>query len=361
VAVRFRRGNNASLPAGGTVGGEPRFSVDTNQLYVDNGSVNVEVTPNATNVEAAGAVMKSQTATTGYNFVVNENDLVSNSATKVPTQSSVRAYVLAAIAGLTKSNVGLSNVTNNAQYFPGGTDVAITDGGTGASDAATARANLGAWASADVVNENDLASNSAAKVPTQSSVKSYVDTSVATVTSASTHAAASKTTPVDADEIPLSDSAATFGLKKLTWANLKAALGIADKAEKITIISAGTGLLGGGNLSASRTLTVSYGTTAGTSAQGNDARLSDTRTPTDGSVTAAKIPDGTITSAKIADGAIVDADINASAAIALTKLATGRVTGSVNGTATNLTLWTGTAAQYAAIGSKDPNTLYAIT
>jgi hypothetical protein len=37
-----------------------------------------------------------------------------------------------------------------------------------------------------------------------------------------THAATSKTTPVDADEIPLVDSAASFGLKKLTWANLKA-------------------------------------------------------------------------------------------------------------------------------------------
>jgi len=35
-------------------------------------------------------------------------------------------------------------------------------------------------------------------------------------------AATSKATPVDADEIPLADSAASFGLKKLTWANLKA-------------------------------------------------------------------------------------------------------------------------------------------
>jgi hypothetical protein len=44
-------------------------------------------------------------------------------------------------------------------------------------------------------------------------------------------------------------------------------------------ISAGTGLTGGGDLTANRTLAVSYGTTAGTACQGNDARLSDARTP----------------------------------------------------------------------------------
>ncbi len=37
-----------------------------------------------------------------------------------------------------------------------------------------------------------------------------------------THAATSKATPVDADEIPIVDSAASNTLKKLTWANLKA-------------------------------------------------------------------------------------------------------------------------------------------
>lgn len=37
------------------------------------------------------------------------------------------------------------------------------------------------------------------------------------------HAATSKTIPVDADEFALLDSAATYGLKKLTYANLKAA------------------------------------------------------------------------------------------------------------------------------------------
>lgn len=38
------------------------------------------------------------------------------------------------------------------------------------------------------------------------------------------HAATSKATLVDADEMALVDSAASFGLKKLTWANLKATL-----------------------------------------------------------------------------------------------------------------------------------------
>lgn len=35
---------------------------------------------------------------------------------------------------------------------------------------------------------------------------------------------ASKTTPVDADLIPLSDSSASFGIKKLSWSNIKATL-----------------------------------------------------------------------------------------------------------------------------------------
>lgn len=39
-----------------------------------------------------------------------------------------------------------------------------------------------------------------------------------------THAAVSKATPVDVDELPLIDSAASWGLKRLTWANLKTAL-----------------------------------------------------------------------------------------------------------------------------------------
>jgi len=66
-------------------------------------------------------------------------------------------------------------------------------------------------------------------------------------------------------------------------------------------ISAGTGLTGGGDLSANRTLAVSYGSTAGTACEGNDARLSNSRTPTSHAAThaAAGSDPITITSSQI--------------------------------------------------------------
>jgi len=48
---------------------------------------------------------------------------------------------------------------------------------------------------------------------------------------------------------------------------------LAGKVPTTRTITAGTGLTGGGDLSANRTLTVTYGTGAGTAAQGNDTRI----------------------------------------------------------------------------------------
>jgi len=52
----------------------------------------------AENVAAAGAVMRSDTATTGFGFVVDEDNFASDTDTKVPTQQSVKAYVDAGLA-----------------------------------------------------------------------------------------------------------------------------------------------------------------------------------------------------------------------------------------------------------------------
>ena len=59
-----------------------------------------------------------------------------------------------------------------------------------------------------------------------------------------------------------------------SWASLPA--GVLPTRQVI----AGTGLTGGGDLSADRTLTVAYGTSSTTACVGNDSRLSDSRAPT---------------------------------------------------------------------------------
>lgn len=55
--------------------------------------------------------------------------------------------------------------------------------------------------------------------------------------------------------------------------NQDIAEGLATKADKTINISTGVGLSGGGNLSANRTISTIFGTTANTSAMGNDSRI----------------------------------------------------------------------------------------
>ena len=83
---------------------------------------------------------------------------------------------------------------------------------------------------------------------------------------------------------------AAIGWSKVSKAGATAAeVGAVDPARQVI---AGTGLSGGGDLSTDRTLSVSYGTIAGTAAQGNDSRLSDARAPTAGSVTDSSVASG---------------------------------------------------------------------
>ncbi len=99
---------NSALPkSGGQMTGNITFSgtqtVDGRDLSADGSKLDgieasADVT-DATNVDAAGAVMNSDTSTASMSFVIDEDNMSSNSATKVPTQQSVKAYVDASGGG----------------------------------------------------------------------------------------------------------------------------------------------------------------------------------------------------------------------------------------------------------------------
>ena len=80
---------------------------DADHSKLDGIEASADVT-DATNVNAAGAVMNTDTSTENMNFVIDEDDMSSNSALKVPTQQSVKAYV--------QDQVGSVNAATNLSY-----------------------------------------------------------------------------------------------------------------------------------------------------------------------------------------------------------------------------------------------------
>jgi len=108
-------------------------------------------------------VMSSETDVSSCSWVIDEDDMLSDLNTKVPTQQSVKAYV---------------STTSLARANHTGTQLAST-----ISDFATAVATAGATMNADtnistnawVLDEDDLSSDSPVKTVTQQSVKAYID------------------------------------------------------------------------------------------------------------------------------------------------------------------------------------------
>jgi hypothetical protein len=81
------------------------------------------------------------------------------------------------------------------------------------------------WVSANSADQISIVGTSGNVVTVGSDNTLLGTTTQAGLVADTTHAATSKGTPVDADELPLSDSAATYALKKVTFANLKTAIG----------------------------------------------------------------------------------------------------------------------------------------
>lgn len=85
-------------------------------------------------VDAAGAVMNTDTSTASMNFVVDEDNMASNSATKIPTQQSVKAYVDTETLGLaTDSTVVHTTGTETIGGLKTFTSPILYDAGTDGS------------------------------------------------------------------------------------------------------------------------------------------------------------------------------------------------------------------------------------
>ena len=87
----------------------------------------------AANVDAAGAVMESDTSTASMSFVVDEDNMVSDSATKIPTQQSVKAYVDTQDA----LKLSLTGGTMSGAIAMGGSKITGLGTPTASGDAAT--------------------------------------------------------------------------------------------------------------------------------------------------------------------------------------------------------------------------------
>ena len=184
----------------------------------------------ATNVAAAGAVMEADTTTAAMSFVVDEDNMTSDLATKVPTQQSVKAYVDSQVASkdaLSELSGTLDDIANGSTYVKSTNDYTgaektklsgietsatadqtaaeiktayeanadtnefsdaeqtklsgidtsadVTDATTVAAAGAVMEADTTTAAMSFVVDEDNLSSDSSTKVPTQQSVKAYVD------------------------------------------------------------------------------------------------------------------------------------------------------------------------------------------
>lgn len=138
------------------------------------------------------------------------------------------ATKLAGIATGATANDTDANLKARANHTGTQSADTITDGTTNKAYTATEKTKLATITGTNTGDQTTVTGNAgtATALATSRNIdgQAFNGTADVTVIAPGTHAATGKTTPVDADELPIVDSAASNVLKKLTWANLKATL-----------------------------------------------------------------------------------------------------------------------------------------
>lgn len=112
-ADAFARANHTGTQSADSIvdGTTNKAFTATLKTKLDGVEAGADVT-DATNVDAAGAVMNTDLSTASMGFVIDEDNMASNSATKVPTQQSVKAYTDAQVAALIDSSPSTLDTLN---------------------------------------------------------------------------------------------------------------------------------------------------------------------------------------------------------------------------------------------------------
>lgn len=199
--------------------------------------------------EDQGAVMKLSNNTNTFQFVVNENNMLSNLSTKVPTQSSVKSYVdtkMAAVAALSLSTLSgnMDNITDGVTFVKTQNNfthaeknkLGVLSELTVQQQGAVMEFDVSTVNMGFVLDENDMNSNSQTKLPTQRSVKTYVD-QIAIPTIAVLKSSDTGSAIIPAGDTSQRDSSPSTGFFR--WNNELENAEIYDGAE--------WGLVGGGN------------------------------------------------------------------------------------------------------------------
>ena len=168
---------------------------DADKAKVDNITVTQAVDLNEIERKANDAVLNADRDASVMAFVIDEDDMSSDSDTKIPTQQSVKAFVQSSVVGLYdhRGNYNASTNSPDLDTSPSGVLKAdtykVSVAGTFFTEDVQAgdiliadQADptlLGHWTivngNLDILDEDDMSSDSATKVPSQQSVKAYAD------------------------------------------------------------------------------------------------------------------------------------------------------------------------------------------